>query len=1001
MLWLKKILLAGTMLLLINFIVYAQPPAINFHHLTVKNGLNDGIINAIAQDKYGYMWFASYGAFNRFNGTSVKKYEHRQGDSTSAPGGIVYTMHCTGQGRLFAGSDDGLVEFDYNKDRFERIPAFRKKHVSRIIEIAEDELLLIADRQLFTYSLSKRQASVFYNPGEKEFYQRFAALSFTKSKHLVYIGTYGGYIVHNLQTRQSQFIKVDALAGTGADAILLDADSNIWISNIFSFKLIRINNRTGTAVPMHLHPAINKTGVQQSFLDFAADGHNVWIATSLTGLVQFNIHTQEVRFHQKDLLKPGSIAENILRTLHRTKDGTIWISMLGGIDYFHPDKNFFDIIFPFPDATANQFARGFTEDREGHYWFTTGDGVVRYNPAKNTYKIWRNEAGKPPVIYYNSARAVLADGNNIWIATGKGVNRYDLATGKMNFLTAKDSLPESFYLNINKDSRGFIWFCSNQHEGLYYFNPDTRKIHSIKYHPVLKQFAGYGVRRVFEDSKHRLWLGFAGMGYAMYNPADGEARYWYNSDGKDSSYNSNLVIDITEDKNQVIWLSTFRGVRGVDLKKDKEYWISTADGLKSNITNGIKADNFNRLWIGTSSCLSLVDSSRTNVVSFDESSGFASLEFPEHAAHVTSQGDFIFPSNKGYIKFNPASLTIEKQQPPFFIASVLVSNKPYTDAGNFKENTTLRLKPEENFVTITLEALNYTDAAQTWYAYKLDGLENEWHYTQDPKAVYTSVLGGTYTFRYKASADPGNWKVPEKKLDILVEKVFYKTTLFWLITAVILLLLLYSLYRYRLQQQQKLFSLESKAQLLEKEKTQVLFESLKQQLNPHFLFNSLTSLAGLIEADSKQAVNFLKQMSKIYRYILKSRDSDLVMLKEEIEMAQVYINLQQTRFKQGLTVTIDVSEEYFSRRLPPVTLQNMVENAIKHNIIDKDTPLLIEIFIDDDYLVVQNNLQKKPVVETSNKQGLAGLQSLYKYLSSRPVLIEESSTLFAVKLPLL
>lgn len=195
--------------------------------------------------------------------------------------------------------------------------------------------------------------------------------------------------------------------------------------------------------------------------------------------------------------------------------------------------------------------------------------------------------------------------------------------------------------------------------------------------------------------------------------------------------------------------------------------------------------------------------------------------------------------------------------------------------------------------------------------------------------------------------------------------------------------------------------LESKAQRLEKEKVMVMYESLKQQLNPHFLFNSLTSLSGLIETDQQVAGDFLEQMSGIYRYILKNGDKETVSLKEEAEFVQLYINLQQTRFKKGLIVNINIPEEYFHYKIAPVTLQNLIENAIKHNIIDVASPLVIDVFIDGNYLVVKNNLQKKKSVETSNKKGLAQFLSLYKYLSEKPVIINESTLFYEIKVPLI
>jgi LytS/YehU family sensor histidine kinase len=142
-------------------------------------------------------------------------------------------------------------------------------------------------------------------------------------------------------------------------------------------------------------------------------------------------------------------------------------------------------------------------------------------------------------------------------------------------------------------------------------------------------------------------------------------------------------------------------------------------------------------------------------------------------------------------------------------------------------------------------------------------------------------------------------------------------------------------------------------------------------------------------------------MSGIYRYILKNGNNETVSLKDEIDFVNLYINLQQTRFKKGLAVNINIPEEYHHFKIAPVTLQNLIENAIKHNIIDAGSPLVIDIFNEGDYLVVKNNLQRKKMVETSNKKGLAQFTSLYHYLSELPVVIEETDKYFLIKVPLI
>jgi hypothetical protein len=191
-----------------------------------------------------------------------------------------------------------------------------------------------------------------------------------------------------------------------------------------------------------------------------------------------------------------------------------------------------------------------------------------------------------------------------------------------------------------------------------------------------------------------------------------------------------------------------------------------------------------------------------------------------------------------------------------------------------------------------------------------------------------------------------------------------------------------------------------RAERLEKEKSQVQFDNLKNQLNPHFLFNALTSLNSLIFENQNLASQFLQHLSKVYRYVLQNKEKNFVALQTELDFIQNYVFLLETRFEGALTISFDIAQEARERAIVPVTLQILLENALKHNIVDRDKPLHVEVLTMGDYLVVSNNLQLRKRVETSNKMGLENLKSLYGFLSEKPVLIEASDTRFNVKVPL-
>jgi two-component system LytT family sensor kinase len=194
------------------------------------------------------------------------------------------------------------------------------------------------------------------------------------------------------------------------------------------------------------------------------------------------------------------------------------------------------------------------------------------------------------------------------------------------------------------------------------------------------------------------------------------------------------------------------------------------------------------------------------------------------------------------------------------------------------------------------------------------------------------------------------------------------------------------------------FSIQ-RAERLEKEKAVVQYHNLKNQLNPHFLFNALASLNSLIYENQEQASEFLKQLSKIYRYLLENKE--VVTLSKELEFLENYLSLLRTRFGQALDIKIEILEKDKEAQVVPVTLQNLLENALKHNIVTQDNPLHIKIYTASGYLCVENSLQRKSIVENSNRQGLVNLKNLYRYLDPKEVLITETEENFSVKVPLL
>lgn len=190
------------------------------------------------------------------------------------------------------------------------------------------------------------------------------------------------------------------------------------------------------------------------------------------------------------------------------------------------------------------------------------------------------------------------------------------------------------------------------------------------------------------------------------------------------------------------------------------------------------------------------------------------------------------------------------------------------------------------------------------------------------------------------------------------------------------------------------------AEKLARENMAARYESLKNQVNPHFLFNSFNALTNLVYEDQDKAVKFIKQLSEVYRYVLDTRDKEVVPLEQEVKFLQSYLYLQKIRFGDKLDIHFALAD--VNSQVAPLALQMLIENAIKHNVVSEDDPLHVYLFAADGFIVVENNLQKKTRLgEPSVGVGLENICRRYEYLSQTKAVVQQTADKFIVKLPLL
>jgi hypothetical protein len=272
-------------------------------------------------------------------------------------------------------------------------------------------------------------------------------------------------------------------------------------------------------------------------------------------------------------------------------------------------------------------------------------------------------------------------------------------------------------------------------------------------------------------------------------------------------------------------------------------------------------------------------------------------------------------------------------------------------------------------------------------------VDSTWHATGQKSIQYFKLPSGKYKFQVSAGTHSGFEPKLIKEYSFVINKPFWKTIWFLVLSSTLLLLFIF----YGLKRREK--------KLLEKERirtarTRAEINQLKSQLDPHFLFNSLNSLAEIMEENTEAALKPLLEISDLYRSILKFKEVDIISLKKDIELAHQYFRIHQLRFEDLIHIDIDVPHPE-SKSIVSMSCQILIENALKHNIINRKNMLYVSIYLEDDYLVIRNNKSGSKAIRDSEGIGLKNLEQRFKLLTKKNIRILNSNETFIVKLPLL
>jgi ligand-binding sensor domain-containing protein len=927
----------------------AQERDVKFHHLTAEEGLPSNTVNGVIRDSRGFIWIATENGVARYDAYSFVSFRAKENDTISISSNITYTLLEDTRQRLWIGSEKGLDLYNRELDRFDK-HFFKGIPVRAIYQDRKGRLWVGSDQGLYLY---QETSGTFIKPYARIFdahemvYNTIPSILEDRHGNL-WVGTSNG--IHVLEDSTGNFLhfvyrknQVGSLSWNNVRKIVEDPSGRIWIAtyggglNLYQPKEKTFKN--------FRHVFGSTAGISSDLLPtlWVQDNGKIWIGTDGRGIDIFNPETHEFQHIVHSPYNSKSLNNNVVRSISSDQRGGIWVGTYnGGVNFFNQNaESFFH--YKVPTLNGNSSVTSFAEEKNGNLWIgTDGGGLCYFDRATGQFANFYNDERNTNSVSDNRILSLMLDHQGqLWIGTYLGgLCRYDPARKKFTRYTYGDSsgLSDNVVWVLLEDSQRRIWVGTNN--GINRYDPRTNTFTCININN--SNLSNNMIRCLYEDTKRRLWIGTQEGLNLLEEP------YTHFTVIKSDQQNKNSLSNhwircINQDHDGNLWIGTFAG--GLNLYNEASGTFTSfheSDGLPDNIVSGILSDKQGHVWMSTGRGLAYLSLKNRVFKSYSTHDGLQDYQFNINASYETRRGEFLFGGTNGFTSFMPEVIRDVKNNqfpPPIAFTSLKILNKevlPHPRNALLKaqlnETKTVVLSYDQSVITLEFAALNFIQPEKNEYSYRLAGFEDEWNMVKGKRsATYTNLEPGEYTFQVKASNNDGVWNDQGVALTIVILPPFWQTWWFTAMLAVAAILfmgLIVNIVRNRFREKIRIAKLIAELEL----------KALIAQMNPHFIFNCLTSIQELIIVHKQdEAMHYLHQFSKLLRTVLQSSEKNFISLDQELTLLELYLELESMRFDKQFHYEIHVDSDIDPEEviIPSFLLQPFVENALWHGLMHK------------------------------------------------------------------
>jgi ligand-binding sensor domain-containing protein/signal transduction histidine kinase len=970
--------------------VFGQTHTPAFENISIEQGLSQSVVVSLYQDSRGFIWIGTQDGLNRYDGYELIVYKNKPTDTSSISSNYINGITEDKKGNLWIATRVGGVnKLDRSTGKFSKYKIFKDEN-----EKGKYLRSIYADKNGNIWTGGGGTGLIKINPNDNSItaYKKNSSSNsisgdsvitiFEDNAGFLWIGTTSGLNKFDPSKNKWTIFKNDkrnnfSLSDNYVRCIIQDKLGFIWVGTDRG-GLNRFDTSTNK-FERFIHSTSNTNSISGNSVNSLWEGidNSVWAGVWGGGVNKFNYDTHTFEIYKSDPLSSPTIFSNDINSVYLDKTGVLWIGSYGGGLY-----KFNTNISPFKHFKRNPLEKNhlsndliisILKDKEGVLWIGTwGGGLNRMDPVTKSFSSFRYNRENSKSISNNRITSLVEDSNqNLWIGTlDGGLNKFNKKTNTFTRFLKQANNPNSLcsdrITSLLFDSRGNLWIGTLD-KGVCVLDMKNEIFKNIFNEQIYdKTMSGMRINSIFEDREGNIWLSTI-TGLNKYNPNDKSFQHFTQNNNNPNSLSSNWINTVFQSKDGSIWIGTMEGgLNKVIVRNGKTEFehFTEEEGLPNNNVYRILEDDNSNLWISTNKGISKFNPAKNIFRNYDMSDGLQSDEFKDGAFYDAQTKTMYFGGINGFNSFIPAEVKNEGVPPKVVLTKFRIFNKEILPGENsvlikpIEETNEITLSYNDYLFSIEFAALKTASPGKIKYAYKLEGLDKNWNYTNSKMrfASYTNLDGGKYIFRVKASNNYGSWHDDGIALTIIINPPFWLTWWFRflvLLFAAIFIFVLFNMRTRKIRESNRLLEEKVKQRTRELSEANLAKDKIFSII-AHDLKNPFTVFYGYTELLDKNIDKMTKEETKeIASSIRVSASKIFSLLENLLEWAQlqlgglkttpevlnlkslfdsVLFTLSDTAAQKNITLINNINAEikiFADDHMIKTVARNIVSNSIK------------------------------------------------------------------------